>query len=287
MQNAGSVLIGLGKGEDVDTVSAALALYLALGKAGKQVSIVSSYETKVELSFLFGIDKITNQISGSNNLVVSFPYQEGNIERVSYNIAGNRFNLVIEPRGNNFSFDPKQIQYHHGPFSYDLIFVLAAEELQALGDVYRQQEDLFSQKPIINIDKSNNNRRFGRINLVSVFPLSQTIAVLLKALNLPLDQDVASNLLTGISSFGADLSLEKTKPELLEAAAFLLRSGGRILKSDMRRSEPKKPTETKFSQPLPIDKSKKFFKYKDEEKKAPEDWLKPKIFTTQEETTLL
>ena len=109
LQNAQSVLIALSTANDEDIVAAGLGLYLTLSKMKKQVTIVTSEKVTVEVSHLFGIDKITDQIAGGNNLVVSMPYKDGSIEKVSYHIDGNKFNLVIEPRGERLDFDPNQI----------------------------------------------------------------------------------------------------------------------------------------------------------------------------------
>ena len=53
-----------------DKVASALALYLSLKKANRQVNIVCSRPMIVEYSSLVGVDKIKNKLSG-RNLVVS------------------------------------------------------------------------------------------------------------------------------------------------------------------------------------------------------------------------
>ncbi|MCR4264434.1 MAG: hypothetical protein NUV98_07000, partial [Candidatus Roizmanbacteria bacterium] len=187
LQNSQSVLIALAQSNDEDVVAAGLALYMTLVKMRKQATIVSAQKVKVELSHLFSIDKVSDKIQGGNNLVVSLPYQEGSIEKVSYHIENNRFNLVIEPRGEKLDFDQNQIEYNYGRGDYDAVFVLGAQNLSALGEIYNRHKNIFSQKPLINIDKSNNNTRFGRINIIENMPVSQLVAQLIKDLRLPLD----------------------------------------------------------------------------------------------------
>src|ERR1700744_3126041 len=80
-----SIGIAVGQNPSIDEMGGALALYLLLKKANKQVSIASPTDPIVEISSLVGIDRVQRSLSGSSgDLVVSFPYQEGEIEKVSY-----------------------------------------------------------------------------------------------------------------------------------------------------------------------------------------------------------
>lgn len=229
LQSAQSILVALPKDADDDTVAASLAFFLTIQKMRKQVSIVSDGEIRVEQAHLFGINKITKQISGGNTLVVSLPYKEGTIEKVSYNIEGDKFNLVIEPRGERLTFSPDEVEYNFGKGEYDTVFVFGARDLNALGNLYRNHQSTFSGKQLVNIDNHEGNTGFGQVNIVEPGSISQTVAVFFKALRLPLDQDPASNLYTGIASKGA-ISFETANPDTLEAVAYLMRSKAQLLK---------------------------------------------------------
>ena len=100
LEQAKSVAIIASPQPSIDAVAASLALYLALSATGKTVSVISTAPMTVEFSHLVGVDKIVNTIGTGDgrNMVISFPYQEGSIEKVSYNIEQETFNLVIEPR---------------------------------------------------------------------------------------------------------------------------------------------------------------------------------------------
>lgn len=295
LQNAPSILIALAQANDEDVVAAGLALQMALTKMRKQVTIVSAQKVKVELSHLFSIDKITDRLAGGNSLVVSLPYREGSIEKVSYHIENNRFNLVIEPRGEKLDFDQNQIEYNYGRGDYDLVFVLGAQDLASLGDIYEHHKNIFSQKPIVNIDKSSNNSKFGRVNIVENVPVSQVVGQLVKDLRLPLDQDAASNLYTGIISKYGSVTIDAIDPQALDVLSFLgrLKAQNLINKSQsapqtvsqgtqqpsVSRDIQVQPSEHKAQKiEEPVTHSNGFDTKKDDQ--APEDWLKPKIFTT-------
>src|SRR3990167_5446946 len=114
LQNAQSVLIAMGQDADDDAIAAGLSLYLILSKMRKQPTIISPADVKVGQAYLFGVDKISKQLSGGNTLVISLPYKEGTIEKVSYNIENDKFNLVIEPRGESLTFAPEEVEYNFG-----------------------------------------------------------------------------------------------------------------------------------------------------------------------------
>ncbi|MBI4136638.1 hypothetical protein HY469_01095 [Candidatus Roizmanbacteria bacterium] len=287
LQNSQSVLIALAQANDEDVVAAGLALYMTLTKMRKQVAIVSAQKVKVELSHLFSIDKISDKLTGGNTLVISLPYQEGSIEKVSYHIENNKFNLVIEPRGEKLDFDPNQVEYNYGRGEYDLVFVLGANGLSSLGEIYSHHKNIFSQKPLINIDKSTNNGRFGRINVVENQPVSQSIAQLVKDLRLPLDQDAASNLYTGIISKYGSVTIDAVDPQALDVLSFLGRLKAQKLSNKSVSQRTDEPVRTEITVQSSDKQSPKEHDITEangfdtaQEDQAPEDWLKPKIFTT-------
>lgn len=317
LQSAQNVLIALSQNADEDATAAALALYLVLSKMRKQTTVISSSEVKVERAHLFGIDKITNQIAGGNTLVVSLPYSEGAIEKVSYNIENNRFNLVIEPRGNALSFNPDQIEYNYGKGDFDLVFVIGASQLSDLGPIATKHANAFEGKTIINIDNAQNNTGFGKVNLVNNGPISQIVTMLLKSLRIPIDQDPASNLYTGITSAQQGVTLASASPDSLEAIAFLLRSNATLLtpmgtspqtvQSQRQQDHPVQAQQPSFMpqqqnvQPMPAQQLNPSPSLPNQgmqqtvpveeppmptDEEAPEDWLKPKIFTTQRNSNI-
>lgn len=300
LQNAQSILIVLSGQSDEDTVAAGLGLYLSLLKIRKQITIIAPDDSKVERAHLIGINKIGKQLAGGSTLIVSIPYSEGAIEKASYTIENNRLNLVIEPRGEKLNFSIEDIEYNYGKGEYDAIFTIGVSEPSQMGELYQKHQNIFSQKPIINIDKNPSNTQFGRINIVADAPISQTIALVLKSLHLPLDQDAASNLYTGIVAAQKGIQLEGASPDTLEAVAFLLRANARQLQRPDQSQEQRQETDqqSQVQQPFhapPQKQQADFFNQPTAQKsqqpqqqqqaqqqpEAPEDWLRPKIFTNR------
>lgn len=276
LATAKNILIVTSENSDIDSLAASLAIYGSIKNSGKSVQIVNQSDLTVEVSDLIGIGEIKKELDGKN-FVISWDYQDGSIEKVSYNIENNRFNLVIQPRaGYEFDITADKIDFRKAGMMADLIFTIGVESLEVLNKLYVQEQEMFSKVDIVNVDNGLNNKNFGKINLV-VSPansLSEVIAELIIELGLKLEQDSATNLLTGIDIVTNNLSLEGLRPETLEIAAWCLKNGGRrvLLKKPIPNGEKKAVIE----QALKIDKKENDDK-SSQEVPSP-DWLQPKIF---------
>jgi hypothetical protein len=230
IQQAQDVLIVVRSNPTLDSMASALAFYLAISANGKRASVVCPDSTTVEFSHLIGVDKVSNSISGGTsgkNLVISFPYEEGSIEKVSYNIEGSLFNLVIEPRENYPMITPDMMQYKFSGGNTDVIITINVSRLDDLDSLFQSNQGLFSEKPVINIDTNPQNGRFGRSNIVDPTSscVSELTTNLLSQLGYQIDADAASNLLQGISAGSQNFTSTNTSASTFEAAALCLKNG--------------------------------------------------------------
>ncbi len=272
----------------IDTMAASLALYLSLPNLGKQVSVVSPEPMTVDVGSLVGIDKVKSSL-GNKNFIISLDYTEGSIEKVSYNIEGNKFNLVIEPRP-GFSFSKDKVDYNYSGTNADLFIVVGVARLASIGKF--MQYVTSSGKSIINIDNHRDNERFGKINLV--YPgsgsVSEIVTSLLKQLGLPVDGDTATNLFSGLISATNSFTSPKTTPDSFEMAALLLRHGARNsaaagLPQESYYNQNQAPGAafglSPLPQPGPNLRLQQASEMQATSPAAPPDWLKPKIFRSQ------
>jgi nanoRNase/pAp phosphatase (c-di-AMP/oligoRNAs hydrolase) len=279
LTTAQPVLVIVPKRPSLDKVAAALALFLSLKKAGKEASIVCPDKMTVEFSSLIGLDKITQQSSGKN-LIISFDFVEDSIEKVSYNIENNKFNLVIQPKIGFPPLSAEKVKYSYSG-EVDLVFIVGAQSLEDLGSL-SNQENNYSRKSLVNIDIEAKNTQFGKINLLdpTASSCSEIITSLISNLKLPINRDIASNLLLGIEKTTQGFMSSKTSLSTFEAVVFCLRSGGQRVRKVSWGKQTKK---TSLESPPSI-KSSDFLTKKPLSrslKAKPEpspDWLEPKIF---------
>jgi nanoRNase/pAp phosphatase (c-di-AMP/oligoRNAs hydrolase) len=274
----------------LDTVAAATALYLGLSKMGKDVSLACASDLPPQFN-LNGADKIQKNLgAGGNNLVISFPYVEGAIDKVTYNIEGEYFNLVIQPKEGMARLDPSNVKYSYTGAKIGAIITIDASNLNALGELYSRQREEFQGKDIINIDRHLTNANFGTINLVEKqsSSTSEIIFKLLQLLHIEIDKDMATNLYAGIMAATNNFTAYSVNANTFETSAQLLKLGA--VKKPHIPSRFKPPTMTfsptpagnswtppAMETPAPSPKTVEVKEGKNEEKTA-NDWLKPKIF---------
>ena len=221
----GSGIVVLPAKATPDAIAAGTSLYLALTKLGKNVSLVASTTAQ---SDMIGADKIKTELqSGGDNLVVSFPYQEGAIDKVDYNIQGEQFNLVIVPREGHSKLKPDDVQFSYTGGKIDFIITVDAPNLNALGDIYGKNQRQFEGTTIINIDRHLINNSFGMINLVSKSSssTSELVFKVIQGLSVEIDKDIATNLHSGILSATNNFTAYSVNADTFEAIASLLRAG--------------------------------------------------------------
>lgn len=292
--------IVLGRNADFDSIAAGLGLYLSLQDTGKNVSIASPAEILVEHSSLFGINKIKQSLGGQGgDLVVSFPYQEGEIDKVSYTLENGFLNIVVKAGEQGLSFSEKDVKFAHSGGLPQLLFVVGSPRLSDLGSLFNPAE--LKDTTVVNIDNHNDNQGYGDILLVSTrfSSVSEIVSNLLVSVGLRMDQDLAQNLLSGISYATKNFQSEQTSPIAFEMAGILIRNGAvrKVereekfpMQFDQRRPEPRreqrfeerKQREDFTKEPknqFPFEEKKN--QQQEEEKKdenPPSDWLTPKIY---------
>lgn len=286
-----SIAIAVGQNPTVDSMAAALSLYLILKEANKKVTVISPTEPLVEHSSLVGIDKVTTSMNtgggADGDFVVSFPYVEGEIEKVSYTLENGFLNIIVKSTGQPLSFDEKDVRYTKGSgggaASFNLLITVGMPVLSDLGNLI--DRDKMRDVKIINMDNKQENQGYG--DIVAVSPsfssVSEQVADMVLTLGIRIDKDIAQNLLNGITYSTRNFQADYTSPLAFEIASFLMRSGAQraeAIKALSGSSRDIRPQERQDDRP----KQRHFSSEPQEEpeeqdeKRAPDDWLSPKVY---------
>jgi len=285
---AQSILLALPENPSQDIVASALALYLSLKQSGKNTSIVASTLPIVRDSHLVGLDKIGTDVGGTN-LVITLDVPENAIDKVTSNTEGGHLNLVINPAKGVAPITADNVKFGFSGAAADLVLVIGAAGLHDIGALAEKEHGLFANERVGNI--SNQVGSFGAVNLTDPSSSnSELTTALLKELALPLDIDIANNLMQGIESATSGLSSPAMTADTFEALAILYRAGA-------RRQTPTIPvTQAKIIADMPIvdhgapvsngsELSAVRSAVKDSsEHSAPApspDWLQPKVFSSK------
>lgn len=227
LQNHNSGVICLGENPSTDALAAATSLYLGLTQLGKNISIASAGAIESEM---LGAEKVQSELSTSgDNLVVSFPYAEGAIDKVDYFIQNDKFNVVITPRPGTPAIDSKTVSFSTAGGTVEFMIVIGASSLRSLGALYTENQELFKQSKIINIDRSLTNAYFGTANFVNrnVSSLSELALTILTTMNVEIDKEMATNLYAGVHDATQSFSTPSTNANTFENSAMLLKYGAK------------------------------------------------------------
>ncbi|MBI2599702.1 hypothetical protein HYW43_02150 [Candidatus Daviesbacteria bacterium] len=236
LPTAKSILIALPTNASIDTLAAGLALFLTLETAAKQVSVVSDDTIKVDQAHLFGVDHIQKNLpsteGGNLTLTLEGVAASDNtvpaLEKLDWYAEANNLNLVFHVLPGQ-TFQPSKIVPRYQGSGFNLIIVVGAVNLNALGNVYTANTQAFSGTHIINIDNQVSNSSFGQTNVVdtNAASVSEIMGSVVADLGFNLDADTASNLLAGIFESTKNLTDSKSTADTFMAVANCLRAGGK------------------------------------------------------------
>ena len=225
LNKASSGIILLPINPTMDAIAAATALSLGLAKINKNVTVACATPIRADL---VGADKIQSNLStGGDNLVISFPYHEGALDKVDYGVQGDSFNIIITPRPGQTKLEPNKVHYSYTGGNMDFIFTIDAPNLHSLGKLYSENENDFNGKTIINVDRHLVNDLYGAVNYVNktASSTSELVMNVLESLEVEVDKDIATNLYAGLSVATNNFTSYSVNADTFEVAAKLLKRG--------------------------------------------------------------
>ncbi|OGY32738.1 MAG: hypothetical protein A3A57_01035 [Candidatus Woykebacteria bacterium RIFCSPLOWO2_01_FULL_41_12] len=230
ISQAKNIYIMVAKDADEDQLSAAIFLEENLTALNKKVLIIAPGNIPESLRFFAA--KIANH-TPTKKLVVSFNWRKNEIEKVAYNLEGENFNFVINPR--NKKINTEEIKIYHSGDEPDLIITLGIESPSEITGLDRE---VLESKTIVNIDKKSTNEGFGSLNFVhpDADSISAIIAVVSEKSNLLVKAGSADLLMRGIK-FATSNFKEVKDSVTFEAAAYCTK----LSKSMQQKPQEKSP----------------------------------------------
>ena len=201
---------------DGDALGSLLAVQTVLDRLGKDVTAVMRDDIPEMLQFLPGLDRVAKDVAGGRDLVVSVDTSKTPVDKLKYNTRDGKLNVIISPKEGGH-YEESDVSVTSGSFNFDLIIVL-------------DYPDLFYETPVVNIDHHPSNDYFGAVNLVDLTATStsEILVGVIEALGESLlDEDVATQLLTGLITDTGSFQNANTTPKSLTVSAQLVAAGGR------------------------------------------------------------
>ncbi|MFH1207689.1 MAG: DHH family phosphoesterase [Patescibacteria group bacterium] len=230
IEKSGNIVIALPCHPSTDAIASSLGLFLVLEKIGKKVKVVcNEFDLPVSHQFLPKSNEINSDLTALRKFIISLDLSRTKVQELSYDISDKkRLNIFITPKDG--FFEARDVSTSASSYEYDLIIVIDAPELEALGKIYDDNTEFFYHTPIINIDHSAVNEYFGQINIVDLVATSTSEIVYEMAKGFKenvLDEYIATSLLTGIISKTKSFQSASVTPKSLAISSLLIENGAR------------------------------------------------------------
>lgn len=231
LRESNHILLTTHEKMDGDGLSSMLSLYIILKEHyGKQVTLLCHDSTVPEVfRFLPYTDSISFEFSENREFVISVANRHANVEQVRYVAREDGgADIVITPKAGDF--EKSDFTFSRSESTVDCIVVMDSSDLKHLGHIYENNKDLFARVPVINIDHHASNEQYGSINLVDTTSVSTTEVIyhmLMQEDPERINEEVATNLLTGIIVDTRSFQNANTTGRSLEVASELLRRGAK------------------------------------------------------------
>lgn len=216
----------------LDEMAGALGMYLVLLKMNKAASIACPTDVVVGLSSLVGIQKVGKTLGAATgkggNLTVSFPYKDGEIEKVSYTQENGALNILVQAGPNGLNFTQQDVKFmQSGGAMPTLLFAIGVPNLQEVASIIASEQ--VSSMTVVNIDNKVENTKYGDVVVVAprFSSVSEQVADFLTLLEpqIELDKDASQNLFDGISFATKDYTSQNTSYLAFEMAGILMKKG--------------------------------------------------------------
>jgi len=213
-----------------ESIVSALALFYTLKELNKNVNLIIE-ELPEKLKFLV---PSLDFISYPKNLVISIPQKSTDVSQIYYekNEEALKIYLTID-KGN---IKKENISFYFSEPKPDLIITLGIQDFKVQLIEGLDCFGFLMDSPILNIDTPTSlgtdkqeNKNFGKINLIEDCSFSEILMALLKSINKELIKKEAANcLLAGLIIYTDNFKNSKTTAEIFETAGLLMKKGANI-----------------------------------------------------------
>ncbi len=217
---------------DGDSIGSAVALYIALKKLDKNVTVLCSDGIPDSLQFLPNTKIVGHEIKSSKDFIITLNSTNATLDKINHEFDDKNIHIIVTPKDGRFT--ENDVTFSKGQLDYDLVITVDTAELSQLKSIYENNIEMFHEIPVINIDHHISNTHFAKINHVDIMS-SSTAEILLNLLETfsqdtgkdLIDEDVATLLLAGIITDTGSFQNANTTPKAFAASAKLVSYGAR------------------------------------------------------------
>lgn len=222
INDAESILVALSKDPNVDEMTAAIGMTMALDKMGKHAIAIYSGKTPNALEFLKPEDTFEPNTNSLQDFIIALNKEKA--DHLRYKIEGDFVKVYITPYKTTIS--ESDLEFSHGEVNVDLIISFDVEEIEDLDAALEKHGRIMHDAGSINISNGKPGRIGGvEWNKPEASSVSEMVSELLEYMGQTIDKNIATALLTGIVAATERFSNEKTTPSTMTIASNLMKNG--------------------------------------------------------------
>ncbi len=206
--------------QEPESIPNALALFYTLKELGKNVNlIIQNFPER----FNFLVPSL-DFISQPKNFVISIPRRAADVSQVYYekNEDSLKIHLTID-KGN---IKKDNISFYFSDAKPDLVITLGILDFQS--DLSRRLDSFgfILDTPLVNIDNHQENKKFGKVNIVEQKSISEITLDVVKSIDQNLlEKNVATCLLAGLILHYDNFKSAHTDYRIFEMVSELVKKG--------------------------------------------------------------
>lgn len=229
LERSQSPVIVLRHDANIDDFSAALSLRTLAERMQKQADIVSSGGPLPQaLSFVDCNKEVCGTLPQLRQTIVRLKTDNAPLETLDHHESEGEVHIRLTPKSGMWK--PEDIQIDTKGYRYDLIILIGARDLTAIGSLFAEYADFFHDTPVINIDHSPENEHFGQINIVDINSTSCSevcFELFDRADTSAVDESMATCLLAGMIHKTKSFRSPQVTPKTLRVAGQLVAKGAK------------------------------------------------------------
>ncbi len=245
ISEAKNIYIIPSQNNEVESIACALALFYTLKEFGKNVNLVVD-EMPERFNFLV---PSLDFISLPKNFVISIPSEKADVSQIYY--EKNNDSLKIHLSLNSGHIKKDDISFYFSEAKPDVIITMGIKDFGAQLVKRLNFYGFLMESPILNIDNNlpagENNKNFGKINLVKDSSLAEITLDLIRSIDENLiKKEPAACLLAALMIFYENFKNQKTNHTVFDAASFLMKKGADRQQIADNLYKTKSPAQIKF-----------------------------------------
>ena len=231
--------------DEAESVACALALFYTLKEFDKNVNLIID-EIPERFKFL---TPSLDFISLPKNFVISIPNKKADVSQIYYEKDSD--GLKIHLSLSNGQIKKDDISFYFSEAKPDVIITIGIKDFSAQLTKKLNFYGFLMESPILNIDNfslvGENNKNFGKINLLKDLSLAEIIINLIKSIDENLiKKEAATCFLTALMIFSENFKSAKTNSAMFDIASFLIKKGADHQQITNNLYKIKSPAQTKF-----------------------------------------